>query len=84
MESTFKVGDIVTPSIHGGWLKEAYGARCEVIKVYELGHVDVKLLTRIKDNLRGDVIPGYVWKYMNPGDYDFVSHGSGVQFISLL
>lgn len=84
MESTFKVGDIVTPSIHGGWLKEAYGARCEVIKVDDLCHVDVKLLTRIKDNLRGDVIPGYVWKCMNPGDYDFVSNGSGVQFISLL
>ena len=84
MESTFKVGDIVTPSIHGGWLKEAYGARCEVIKVDDLGHVDVKLLTRIKDNLRGDVISGYVWKCMNPGDYDFVSNGSGVQFISLL
>lgn len=84
MEPTFKVGDIVTPSVHGGWLKEAYGARCEVIKVDELGRIDVKLLTRIKDNLRGDVIPGYVWKYMHPSDYDFVSHGSGVQFISLL
>lgn len=84
MESTFKVGDIVTPSIRGCWIKGAYGARCEVIKVHELGRVDVKLLTRIKDNLRGEVIPGYVWKYMNPGDYDFVSHGSGVQFISLL
>ena len=84
MESTFKVGDIVTPSIRGCWIKEAYGARCEVIKVDDFGRVDVKLLTKIKNERRDDVLPGYVWKCMNPRDYDFVSHGSGVQFISLL
>lgn len=84
MEQTFRVWDIVTPSPHGGWLKEAYGAQGEVIHVYRSGAIDVRLLTRIKDEKRGDVLPGYVWKEMAPMDYELVSHGNGMYFTSLL
>ena len=85
MESVFKLGDIVTPSHRcNDWLDEAYGAQGRVIKVYHTGEIDVRLLTRIIDGKRGDVIPGYVWKEMYPNDFDLVSHGEGVYFISLL
>lgn len=84
MESVFKLGDIVTPSRRGGWLDEAYGARGQVIYVHRSGAIDVRLLTRIVDPKRGDVLPGYVWKEMYPDDFDLVSHSEGVYFMSLL